>query len=45
MTWSNKFLQLYHLLPKDLREVNLKKNKGKNRLIDWIGRTVETYIS
>ena len=45
MTWSNKFLQLYHLLPNDLRELNLKKKKGKNRLLDWIGRIVETFIS
>ena len=45
MTWSNKFLKLYQMLPDDLKQENISKKKSKRRISKWIKETVDIFVT
>ena len=45
MTWSNKFLKLYQMLPVYLKQENISKKKSKRRISKWIKETVDIFVT
>ena len=43
-TWRNQFLIIYDDLPTEIKELDLTKKRGKQKLRDWIKRHVEGFV-